>query len=114
MNMNPTIYALIAIAIMSAVTIFTRALPFVIFGRNKRPPKIIIYLGAVLPPAIIAMLVVYCLKDMSLFSWSWPYGIPELISVAAVILLHIWKRNNLISIFGGTAIYMILIQLVFN
>jgi len=103
--------ALAVILVISAVTIFTRALPFVLFERRGTPPKIILYLGKVLPTAIIAMLVVYCFKSVTLTSY--PYGIPYLIASAAVVLLHLWKRNNLISIFGGTIIFMILTQYVF-
>ncbi|BDF66264.1 AzlD domain-containing protein [Pseudoflavonifractor phocaeensis] len=108
--MNP-LYAAAAIAIMAGVTFLTRALPFLLFDRGERPPKLVLYLGKVLPPAVIAMLIVYCLRTVSfagLGSW-----LPQLISVAAVVLLHLWKHNNLISIFGGTLLYMFLVQAVF-
>lgn len=88
-----------------------RFLPFVIFGNNRETPAFITYLGKVLPYAIMAMLVVYCLKSVSFLSA--PYGIPEAIAVAAVVLLHLWKRNTLVSIVGGTVCYMVLIQMVF-
>lgn len=97
------------IAVMSAVTILLRFLPFLVF-RNQ-PPKYISYLGTVLPPAIIGMLVVYCFKDVT--PAVHPFGIPELIAAACVIGTQIWKRNSLISILTGTIVYMILIQLVF-
>lgn len=100
-----------SILIMAAVTFLTRALPFILFDRGKEPPKIVLYLGKVLPPAIIAMLVIYCLRDIDLLSGT--HGIPELVSAVAVVLLHLWKKNNLISIFGGTVLYMVLIQAVF-
>lgn len=103
--------AVAAILVMAAVTFLTRALPFVLFDRGKEPPKIVLYLGKVLPPAIIAMLIVYCLRNVNLLSGA--RGIPELICVLVVVLLHLWKRNNLLSIFGGTVLYMVLIQLVF-
>lgn len=109
--MNPTVHAVLAIAVMAAVTFLTRILPFLLFDRGEAPPKVVIYLGRVLPPAIIAMLIVYCLRDISFalpVLWA-----PQLIAVAAVVLLHLWKRNNLISIFGGTLLYMLLVQLVF-
>lgn len=104
-------YVFSAIAIMSAVTIFTRGLPFFVFSGKRRVPKIIYYLGEALPPAIISMLVVYCLRKVSVTEY--PFGIPELIASAAVVLLHVWRRNNLISIFGGTILYMVLVQAVF-
>jgi branched-subunit amino acid transport protein AzlD len=72
---------------------------------------VIQYLGKVLPPAVIGMLVIYCLKAVSITSY--PYGLPEFISVAVVILLHVWKRNNLLSIGVGTVLYMVLVQAVF-
>ena len=94
-----------------AVTMLTRFLPFLLFDRGEAPPKIVLYLGRVLPPAIIAMLVVYCLKGVSFAS---PAGwAPQLISAAAVAALHVWEHNNLLSIFGGTILYMVLVQAVF-
>ena len=101
--------AAILIAVMSAVTILLRFLPFLIF-RNNTPPYII-YLGKVLPPAIIGMLVIYCLKDVSFSSNS--HGLPELIASVCVIGLQVWKRNSLISILIGTFVYMLLIQSIF-
>ena len=100
---------LIAVAVL--VTMATRFLPFLIFGENRKTPEVIAYLGKVLPFAIMGMLVVYCLKDMS-FAAA-PFGIPEIIGCAAVALLHIWKRNTLLSIGGGTLCYMLLVQFVF-
>ncbi len=97
------------IAVMSVMTILLRFLPFLAF--RNRTPAYISYLGKVLPPAIIGMLVVYCLKDVT--PLAWPFGIPELVSAAAVALMQIWKRNSLISILSGTVLYMLLIQLVF-
>lgn len=102
---------LMVIFTIAAVTIFTRAFPFIFFSGKGEPPEFIIYLGKVLPPAIMAMLVIYCLKGISLAQY--PYGAPEIIACLTVIILHVWKRNNLISIFGGTILYMILIQIVF-
>ena len=109
--MLTTAGAIAAIAAMAIVTFLTRALPFLLFDRGSSPPKIVLYLGRVLPPAIIAMLIIYCLKDLSFLSlggWA-----PQLISVAAVVALHLWKHNNLLSIFGGTILYMVLVQAVF-
>lgn len=109
--MLTTAGAIAAIAVMAVVTFLTRALPFLLFDRGSSPPKIVLYLGRVLPPAIIAMLIIYCLKDLSFLSlggWA-----PQLISVAAVVVLHLWRHNNLLSIFGGTILYMVLVQTVF-
>lgn len=92
-------------------TMATRFLPFLIFSGDKPTPKYVQYLGKALPAAIFGMLVVYCLKNVSIFSGS--HGIPELISIAAVIALHLWKRQMLLSIAGGTVCYMLLVQLVF-
>lgn len=102
---------LASIAVMSAVTFLTRALPFLLFDRGEHPPKIVLYLGKVLPPAIIAMLIVYCMKGVT---FSTPAGwIPTLLAGAAAVLLHLWKGNDLISIFGATELYMVLVQGVF-
>lgn len=99
------------IAVVALVTIVLRFLPFLIFGGEKKTPEFIAYLGKVLPYAIMAMLVVYCLKSVSLYQA--PYGIPEAIAVAVVVGLHLWKRNTLLSIAGGTLCYMLLVQVVF-
>ena len=99
------------IAVMALVTAGLRFLPFFIFGENRKTPPLISYLGRVLPYAIMGMLVVYCLKDVSVISA--PFGIPEAIGCAVVALLHIWKRNTLLSIGAGTVCYMLLVQLVF-
>lgn len=99
------------IVVATLVTMATRFLPFLIFGGNRKTPDIIVYLGKVLPYAIMGMLVVYCLKDTSFLSA--PYGIPELLGCAVVAGLHLWKRNSLLSIGVGTVFYMVLVQLVF-
>lgn len=99
------------IVVAALVTMATRFLPFLIFGQGRKTPDIIVYLGKVLPYAIMGMLVVYCLKDVSFLTA--PYGIPELLGCAAVAALHLWKRNTLLSIGAGTVFYMVLVQLVF-
>lgn len=104
-------YILSVIVVAALVTAATRFLPFLIFGNGKKTPDIIVYLGKVLPYAIMGMLVVYCLKNVSFISA--PFGLPELIGCAAVAVLHIWKRNTLLSIGVGTVLYMVLVQLVF-
>ena len=92
-------------------TMLTRFLPFLIFGRKKEAPKYIQYLGKVLPAAVFGLLVVYCLKDVNLFTGS--HGIPEAIAILVVVLLHVWKRQMLLSIAGGTVCYMVLLQVWF-
>ena len=103
-----TIVMILAVA---AGTQLTRWLPFWLFPENKEPPPVVAYLGRVLPAAVMGLLVVYCLKGVT---WTAsPYGAPELLAIAAVALLHRWKGNVLLSIAGGTALYMLLVQLVF-
>ena len=92
-------------------TMATRFLTFLVFPKGKTPPKFVQYLGKVLPCAAIGLLVVYCFKDVSS---SGTYGIPEILSVLLIIVLHKWKKNTLLSIGGGTAIYMLLVQTVFK
>ena len=104
-------HTFLLIAVIAAVTYLLRSLPFLIFSGGKTP-AFIEYLGKVLPYAIMGMLVVYCLKDTTILSW--PYGIPELLSCVAVVLLHVWRKNTLLSIGVGTACYMVLIQVVFK
>lgn len=99
------------VATMAIVTILLRFLPFWIFGGKKQTPPVIAYLGKVLPFAIMGMLVVYCLKSVD-FTQS-PYALPEMISCAVVVALHLWKRNTILSIAGGTACYMLLVQVIF-
>ncbi len=106
-----TAQAVLAILVMAAVTFLTRALPFLLFGRGEKIPPVVLYLGKYLPPAVIAMLIVYCLRGVT---FARPSGwAPSLIACAAVIGLHLWKKNNLLSIVGGTVLYMVLVQVVF-
>ncbi|MBE6790241.1 MAG: branched-chain amino acid transporter AzlD [Ruminococcaceae bacterium] len=107
----PDIRSAVLIAVAAVITAILRFLPFFIFGGKRKTPEFITYLGKVLPFAIMAMLVVFCLKNVSITAF--PHGIPELISVAAVALLHIWKRNTLLSIIGGTVLYILLINFIF-
>ena len=101
--------AAVLVAVMALVTMALRFLPFWVF--RKRTPPYIAYLGRVLPPAIIGMLVIYCLKDVTVAAA--PFGLPELIAAACVVGLQIWRRNALVSILAGTAVYMVLVQAVF-
>ncbi len=101
--------AAILIAVMAIVTALLRFLPFIVFKRST--PEYISYLGRVLPAALIGMLVIYCLKDVSVTAA--PHGLPELIAAAVVVGLQAWKRNSLLSILSGTVVYMLMVQLVF-
>lgn len=92
-------------------TMMTRFLPFLLFPADKPTPKYVQYLGKVLPAAVFGLLVIYCLKDVNIFTGS--HGIPELIAIRVVVLLHLWKKQMLLSIAGGTICYMLLVQLVF-
>jgi branched-subunit amino acid transport protein AzlD len=103
--------SILIILVIAAITFGLRATPFVLFSRTGTTPKVITYLGNTLPPAVMGMLIVYCLKNVSVLNA--PFGIPELLAVVAVVVLHLWRRNNLLSILGGTALYMVLIQFVF-
>ncbi|MEY2194431.1 branched-chain amino acid transporter permease [Neobacillus sp. BF23-41] len=102
---------IITIAMVVLGTVLTRFLPFIVFPSGKPTPQYVQYLGKVLPAAVIGLLVIYCFKDVSLVSGS--HGLPEFIGVVVVALLHLWKKNMLLSIAGGTIVYMILVQLVF-
>ena len=104
-------YVLITVIICALCTQATRWLPFLLFGGKKELPRIVRSLGAVLHAAIMAVLVVYCLKGVT--PLAYPYGLPELISVALVVILHLWKGNTLASIALGTVCYMVLVQGVF-
>lgn len=105
------IQQIITILMVVIGTMLTRFLPFMLFPAGKPTPKYIQYLGTVLPAAVFGLLVVYCLKNVSLFTGS--HGLPELIAIVIVIALHCWKRQMLLSIAGGTVCYMLLIQLLF-
>lgn len=102
---------IITIAMVFLGTAITRFLPFIVFPADKPVPKYVQYLGKVLPSAVFGLLVIYCLRNVSIFTGS--HGIPELISIVLVIALHLWKRQMLLSIAGGTICYMLLVQLVF-
>lgn len=108
--MTDTLHSALLVAVIAAVTALLRFLPFLVFA-GRKTPAFVVYLGKVLPFAVMGMLVIYCLRGIS-FAAS-PHGIPELISVALVVLLHLWRRNTLLSILGGTVCYMLLVQLVF-
>lgn len=102
---------IITITLCVLGTMATRFLPFLVFSGDKPAPKYIQYLGKALPAAIFGMLMVYCLKNVSILTGN--HGIPELIAIAVVVSLHLWKRQMLLSIAGGTVCYMLLVQFVF-
>lgn len=103
---------LFIVGAMVLATVITRFLPFLLFPAGKKTPKYIACLGLTLPYATIGLLVVYCLRGLEFAVY--PHGFPELISIAAVTVLHLWKGNSLLSIGAGTALYMVLIQAVFR
>lgn len=102
---------IITIAMCTLGTMATRFLPFLFFRSDKPTPKYIQYLGKMLPGAIFAMLVVYCLRNVNVTGFSW--GLPELIAGGVTVALHLWQRKMLLSIAAGTVVYMLLVQLVF-
>ncbi|GAB6160152.1 branched-chain amino acid transporter permease [Howardella ureilytica] len=103
---------IITIGMVVLGTVITRFLPFIIFPSGKTTPKYIQYLGKVIPGSIFGLLVVYALRNTNVLSGS--HGIPEAIAIGIIIVLHLWKRNMLISIAGGTISYMLLIQFIFK
>ena len=102
---------IITIGMVFLGTMLTRFAPFIVFPAGRPTPKYIEYLGHVLPSAVFGLLIIYCLKNVSFVTGS--HGLPEFISIAVVVGLHLWKRQMLISIAGGTICYMLLVQLVF-
>jgi branched-subunit amino acid transport protein AzlD len=106
-----TLQLILFFGVVTLGTVLTRSLPFLLFPEHREIPKYIKYLADILPFTIIGMLVVYCLKDIS-FTQA-PHAIPEAISIAIIVVLHLWKKNTLLSIGGGALFYMILVQYVF-
>lgn len=104
-------YSFAAIIIVGLVTIFTRALPYLLFGGNKEIPSTIKYLSTVLPASIMTILVLYCLRNINLTSF--PFGLAEFISVIAVIIIQVIKKNTILSILLGTILYMVLTRTIF-
>lgn len=102
---------IITISMVVLGTMLTRFLPFLVFPAGKPTPKYVQFLGRALPSAVFGMLVIYCLKNVNLLAGS--HGIPELISIVLVVILHLWKRQMLLSIAAGTACYMLLVQFLF-
>lgn len=111
MPMLDAVSSLIIIAAVAITTFATRAASFLVFPKDREIPPTVKYIGTILPPAVIGMLVVYCLRSTQVFAY--PYGVPELIACLTVIGLHAWKRNVLLSVGAGTILYMVLVQMVF-
>lgn len=109
--MLDAVSSLIIIAAVAITTFATRAASFLVFPKDREVPPTVKYTGTILPPAVIGMLVVYCLRSTQVFAY--PYGVPELIACLAVIGLHAWRRNVLLSVGAGTILYMVLVQMVF-
>ena len=106
-----TLHSMLIILVAVLITVIIRFSPFILFGRGGNPPKYIVYLGDVLPPALMSILIIYCIRNIELFSGS--HGFPEIISIIVAMALHVWKNNVLISIAVSTVLYMVLIQVVF-
>ncbi len=109
--MTDTRHAMIVIAVMGLAVLATRIVPVLIFGRGEKVPEFILYLGRVVPYTAMGLLIVYCLRDMPVFDS--PHGLPELLSLAVVTGTYLWKRNTILSVVIGTALYMFLVQSVF-
>ncbi|MDR1748046.1 MAG: AzlD domain-containing protein [Spirochaetaceae bacterium] len=107
--MAPLDRTLLSVVFMALIIFATRAFPFVLFSRHK-PPGILLFIEKYIPPMIMAVLVVYCLKSVSFTSA--PYGVPELAALLFVTAVHLWRKNAMLSIFGGTILYMVLIRVL--
>lgn len=103
-------HSLLIIAVMVIVTFALRVVPFILFDRGREPAKLIVTLGKLLPPAIMSVLVVYCIRNVSILGGN--HGIPELAGIVTAIVLHAWKRNVLLSICISTAVYMLIIRFI--
>ena len=110
MHLTP-MQTIITTLVLSLGIIITRFAPFILFPEGKEAPPVITYLGKMLPPAMMGLLIVYCLREVPIAAT--PHGLPELIAIVCVVALHLWRRNPLLSIGVGTVIYMLLVQMVF-
>ena len=104
-------HAMIVIVVMGLAVLATRIVPVLIFGRGEKVPEFILYLGRVVPYTAMGLLIVYCLRDVPVLDS--PHGLPELIALAVVTVTYLWKRNSILSVVIGTALYMFLVQSVF-
>ena len=110
-GVSENLHAMLIILVMGLVTLLTRILPVIIFGRGEKVPDYVMYLGRVVPYTAMGLLIVYCLKDVSILEGS--HGLPEAIALAVVSLTYLWKRNTIMSVVVGTVLYMVLVQRVF-
>ena len=110
MQLTP-IQIIITILAVSLGAMASRFTPFILFPEGRKPPEVVNYLGNVLPPVMMGLLLVYCLKSVPITAY--PHGLPELISIAFIVFIHLWRKNVLLSIGCGTALYMFLVQAVF-
>lgn len=101
----------LSITIMALVTYILRVAPFVLFGKHQKTPEGILYIGKYLPPAVMGMLIIYSLKNTDIFQVD--QSAPLAIAIFITVILHLWRRNNLVSILSGTVFYMLLVQFVF-
>ncbi len=104
-------HAMIIMLVMGGCVLLTRILPVLIFGRSAQIPEFVLYLGKVIPYTAMGLLIVYCLRDVSILSGT--HGLPELIAMIVVVASYLWKRNTIVSVVLGTAMYMVLLQMVF-
>lgn len=111
MSSQVILYSILIIAVITGLTYLARLFPYLLFGRGAKVPHMITYLGDVLPPAVMIVLIVYCLRNISIMAY--PYGIPEGAAILLTIVLYLTTKNNLIAMVSGTILYMVLIQLVF-
>lgn len=111
MSNEVILYSIIIVGVIALLTYGARLFPYIIFGRGNKVPDMIIYLGEVLPPAVMVLLIVYCIRNISLFVY--PYGIPELCAILLTAILYFSVKNNLVAMISGTILYMTLIQVVF-
>ena len=109
--MTDHVHAMIVIAVMGLAVLATRIVPVLIFGRGEKVPEFILYLGRVVPYTAMGLLIVYCLRDMPVLDA--PHGLPEIISLTVVTVTYLWKRNTILSVVAGTALYMFLVQSIF-
>lgn len=101
-----------SIITMALVTYLIRLMPFVLFGGARQTPHWVEYAGKYLPPSVMGMLIIYSIKDIDFMMYQ--SSLPVVLAIALTALIHFWKRNNLLSILGGTAFYMLLVQMIFN
>ena len=109
--MTDHMHAMIVIAVIGLAVLATRIVPVLIFGRGEQVPEFILYLGRVVPYTAMGLLIVYCLRDMPVLDA--PHGLPEIISLTVVTVTYLWKRNTILSVVAGTALYMFLVQSIF-